>query len=380
MAETLQPSCGICRARGDARLGPTGEAGRATIADKRSERLPSNRNLFDNPLVVAMPEYALWIQRSFYSRCNQKGRYQRMFAPVRQRILCSYPSFTKICTKRRILQLEMPFVHCLASRNRELEQVVKALEGASVVGAAYGHKDQSKVFKDDAVRVREGLVNAVRTAHPAYRDDIAKVLPSCIKFLSSFGKIFTLNYDLLLYWVILGQQQFADGFGLGTENNGFLGPFKTNARCNIFHVHGGLHLYKTADYEIEKRLATAAGLIDAIAETIGQGDRFPVYVAEGTSSAKLSRIKAIPHLKHCYQQLYDCTGALFVYGHSASDNDAHIYNALFSSAIDHIYFCIYKPRAGDLAEMNGKLSYFQKSNGSRIGYTFVDAESAAVWK
>lgn len=260
------------------------------------------------------------------------------------------------------------------------EQVVKTLEDASVVAAAYGHEDQSKLFEDDAVRVREGLVNAVRTAHPPYRDDIARMIPSCVEFLSSFGKVFTLNYDLLLYWVIIGRQQFSDGFGLGTESNGFRGPFKTGARCTIFNVHGGLHLYQTADYEIEKRLATAAGMIDAIAETISQDDRFPVYVAEGTSSAKLSRINEVPYLKHCYQQLCDCTGALFVYGHSASDSDAHIYKALFKSGIDHIYFCIFKPTADSLAEMNGKLSYFQKSNGSRIGYTFVDAESAAVWE
>ena len=260
------------------------------------------------------------------------------------------------------------------------EQVVKALEDASVVEAAYGHNDQSKLFKDDAVRVREGLVNAVRTAHPAYRDDITRVIPSCVEFLSSFGKVFTLNYDLLLYWAIIGRQQFADGFGLGAENNGFRGPFMISARCNIFNVHGGLHLYQTADYEIEKRLATAAGMIDAIAETIGQGDRFPVYVAEGTSSAKLSRINAVPYLKHCYQQLCDCTGALFIYGHSASDSDAHIYKALFKSGINHIYFCIYKPTSDSLAEMNAKLSYFQKSNSSRIDYTFVDAESAAVWE
>jgi hypothetical protein len=260
------------------------------------------------------------------------------------------------------------------------EQVVKALEDASVVEAAYGHKDQSKIFADDAVRVREGLVNAVRTAHPPYRDDIARMIPSCVEFLSPFSKVFTLNYDLLLYWVIIGRQQFADGFGLGAESNGFRGPFKTSARCSIFNVHGGLHLYKTADYETEKRLATAAGMIDAIAETISRGDRFPVYVAEGTSSAKLSRIKEVPYLKHCYQQLCDCSGELFIYGHSASDSDAHIYKALFRSGISHIYFCIYKPTADSLAEMNGKLSYFQKSNGSRIDYTFVDAESAAVWE
>jgi len=70
------------------------------------------------------------------------------------------------------------------------------------------------------------------------------------------------------------------------------GPFKTLSRCNILNIHGGLHLYKTADYEIEKRPATAAGMIDAIV-TISHGDRVTVYVAEGTSSAKLSRINEV---------------------------------------------------------------------------------------
>jgi hypothetical protein len=115
------------------------------------------------------------------------------------------------------------------------------------------------------------------------------------------------------------------------------GPFKTLSRCNILNIHGGLHLYKTADYEIEKRPATAAGMIDAIV-TISQGDRFPVYVAEGTSSAKLSRINEVLSLH------------------------------------------LQAKRTDSLAEMNGKLSYFQKSNGSRIDYTLVDAESTAVWK
>jgi hypothetical protein len=162
--------------------------------------------------------------------------------------------------------------------------------------------------------------------------------------LASFGKVFTLNYDLLLYWVIIGRQQFNDGFGLGLESNGFRGPFKPNPRCNIFNVHGGLHLFQTSDYEIEKQLATAAGMIDAIAETIDAGERFPVYVAEGTSSAKLDRINSIPYLKHCYQQLRESTGVCFVYGHSAHESDAHIYNALFKSRIDHLYFVSTSPR------------------------------------
>jgi hypothetical protein len=136
-------------------------------------------------------------------------------------------------------------------------------------------------------------------------------------------------------------------------------------------VHGGLHLFLTSDYEVEKRVATPAALIDAIAETIGQGERFPVYVAEGTSAAKLQRINSIPYLKQCYQHLRESNGIFFVYGHSAGDNDTHIYNALFKSKIDHLYFCIYKPTTESLTEMNAQLSYFQKLNGSKIDYTFV---------
>jgi hypothetical protein len=259
------------------------------------------------------------------------------------------------------------------------EQIVKALEDASIVEAAYGHEEQSKTLKADAIRVREGLVNAVKAAHPPYRDDIAKVIPSCVEFLAPFGKVFTLNYDLLLYWVIIGRQQFNDGFGLGAESNGFRGPFKPNPRCNIFNIHGGLHLFLTTDFEIEKRLATAAGMIDAITETISQGERFPVYVAEGTSLAKVKRINSTPYLKHCYQQLREITGVFFVYGSSADESDVHIYNTLFKSRIDHLYFCIYKPTVESLAQMNARLSFYQKSNGSRVGYTFVDSESAGVW-
>ena len=37
---------------------------------------------------------------------------------------------------------------------------------------------------------------------------------ACAVFLKHFGTIFTLNYDLLLYWVILhaAAKEFRDGF------------------------------------------------------------------------------------------------------------------------------------------------------------------------
>jgi hypothetical protein len=66
-------------------------------------------------------------------------------------------------------------------------------------------------------------------------------------------------------------------------------------------------------------------MIDAIAQTITDGKRFPLYVAEGTSPAKTERIMANKYLGHCYEKL----GAFFVFGHSADPNDAHIYGAIY---------------------------------------------------
>jgi hypothetical protein len=202
----------------------------------------------------------------------------------------------------------------------------------------------------------------------------------CIKFLSQFDAIFTVNYDLQLYWVILEDtKRFQDGFGLAEDRNGFRWPFKTDAHCNVYNLHGGLQLFKTTDNEVEKRIDQGSGVIDAIASTILEAKRLPLYVAEGTSIQKLAYIYSVPYLRHCYEKLRQSGNAFFVYGHSASANDAHIFDALFDSEISHLYFCVHRPTA-DVAAIDGELARHQKRNDSEIQYTLVDAETANIWK
>jgi hypothetical protein len=215
----------------------------------------------------------------------------------------------------------------------DFELTIKALEDAAIVERSYGDEERHNRFVADANTLREALVHAIRSTHPAHREDIAGKIPGCIQFLKPFGQVFTLNYDLLLYWVILGAVGFSDGFGLGTEAAGFRGPFKSGAYCNVYNLHGGLHLYLTADGEVEKRLMGPSGVIDAIASTITAAKRLPIYVAEGTSTAKMRRINSNQYLSHCYEQLRNRNGSFFVYGHSAAENDAHIYRAIFGSGV-----------------------------------------------
>lgn len=261
----------------------------------------------------------------------------------------------------------------------DFESVMRALEDAAVVEGAYSNNAQATTFRNEADRLREGLVNAVRATHPAHREGIADRIPSCVQFLKNFSAVFSLNYDLLLYWVQLDMaRDFKDGFGLGEEHAGFRGPFKEAAYCNIYNVHGGLHLFRTAEGDVEKRLMGASGVIDAIARTITQAKRLPVYVAEGTSSKKMAKISSIPYLRHCYDQLGSRKGMFFVYGHSGDQNDTHIYRALFKSSIDHLYFCIHTPTA-NVAAIDGELARYKRLFGSLVDYTFVDSVSAQVW-
>jgi hypothetical protein len=283
--------------------------------------------------------------------------------------------------ERSGIQADDP-VHLLfeAIETNDFEKVIRAIEDASVVSQAYGDSKSASNFGKDAQRVREALVHAIRDVHPSHREDIGDAIPNCIEFLKNFSNVFTLNYDLLLYWVILEDtRRFSDGFGLGKKANGFRGPFEVGANCNIYNVHGGLHLFKTASGETEKCLMGRQGIIDAIADVIVDAKRLPIYVAEGSSIAKMNRINSNGYLKHCFSQLSSMEGSCFIYGHSADQNDEHIYRAIFKSQVDHLFFCFHSPSAA-LEKLDGELARYQRLFKSKVKYTFVDSESVNVWK
>ncbi|WP_340160743.1 DUF4917 family protein [uncultured Hoeflea sp.] len=267
-----------------------------------------------------------------------------------------------------------------ALQTADFETVVRALEDAAIVERAYGNPKHSEVLTGDAQSVREGLVGAVQATHPAHREELDLKYDSSAAFLEHFGNVFTLNYDLLLYWVNLEKRLLRDGFGKGTDRGDFLGPFFEDAYCEIYNLHGGLHLFQDDEGEVYKALNSGDGVVATITHTIIEKKHMPIYVAEGSSNAKMRKINSVAYLRHCYDQLRNNQAAsLFVYGHSADDNDAHIYRAVFSSEVKHVFFGVYQPDDEKLKQLDGQMAKHQKIGGKNIGYTFYDAESAHVW-
>jgi hypothetical protein len=263
----------------------------------------------------------------------------------------------------------------------DFELVVRALEDAVVVERAYGNAEHAEELAADAQRAREALVKAVNDTHPAHKGELAFQLDSGAKFLAHFASVFSLNYDLLLYWLNLERANLRDGFGLGenTAAGRFRGPFQEEADCHIFNLHGGLHLFQDGAGTVQKALNTGDGVIATITKTILEDRRLPLYVAEGTSAAKMAKINSDAYLRHCYEKLRRNAATIFVFGHSAADNDGHIYRAIFGSETQHVYFGVRQPTEQKLIGFNGQLAKYQALGNQGIEYSFYNADTAHVW-
>jgi len=261
----------------------------------------------------------------------------------------------------------------------DFEAVVRSIEDAAIVERAYGNDAHSDELEADAQKVREALVSAINDTHPMHREDLE--YESSSAFLGHFQEVFTLNYDLLLYWVNLEKGLLNDGFGLGgvIDSGRFRGPFKPDAHCHIYNLHGGLHLFQTRTGEVFKALHTGDGVVATITHSIAVKKRLPLYVAEGTSKAKVRKINSNSYLRHCIDKLRENSASIFIFGHSADPNDAHIYHAIFGSKAKHVYFGIFQPNADKIKAVDAELAKYKKLGGDDVPYSFFDSETSHVW-
>jgi len=96
-----------------------------------------------------------------------------------------------------------------AVRTTDFEHVIKMLEDASRVVSVYSTNatKAAKQMASDAEVLKEILIETVANNHPRIPNEIAdEQFWACRRFLSYFlgdanrdGKVYTMNYDLLLY-------------------------------------------------------------------------------------------------------------------------------------------------------------------------------------
>ncbi len=145
---------------------------------------------------------------------------------------------------------------------RNFELVMQQLDTTLALLDAFGSDATlSAKIQEASQKLRDTLLNSVKELHPEHVFKMPEEKSkACAVFLSQFidsgGQIFTTNYDLLLYWVLMreGVSNPVDGFGREMENplevnegaepewsDLMWGPNQENQ--NVHYLHGALHLF-----------------------------------------------------------------------------------------------------------------------------------------
>ncbi len=280
----------------------------------------------------------------------------------------------------------------------DFEIAMRALRQAAVLAKAYGaeYNRLVELFNTDVDSIRVLLAEVIASNHPSRMDEIPdQQFRNCRTFLKDFSTIYTLNYDLLLYWALMRND--VDGLR-PTCNDGFRFPddgpedyvvwdFNDHGSQNIFYLHGALHVFD-AGAEVQKYTWSNTGiaLVDQIRAALEEY-RYPIFVSEGTSQSKLERVMHSSYLIRGYRSLSAIGGSLFIFGHSLHSNDEHVLKCIEDNKVTQLYVSIFgDPSSSEnqriinrAQSLSSKRHRTRRSNPPNLDVMFYDATSAQVW-
>lgn len=299
-----------------------------------------------------------------------------------------------------------------AMATQDFEEVIRALQNAATIVSVYRPKlaVTKKLLLADADKLKAGLIQAVAGRHPARPNDIADDrYHDCRRFLAHFigagvdGKVYTMNYDLLLYWALMHEEEdpatrielgHDDGFRKDDEDYDapyveWQGERAAHGQC-VHYLHGALHLFD-AGHQLQKYtwINTGKALVDQANEALKK-NFFPLFVAEGDSKSKLTKIQHSAYLHHSYKSFVNVCHtkaqqgtALFVFGHSFAKNDAHVLDMIGNGKVSHLFVSLF----GDPASKTNrairanveKIAALRPRGYAALKFDFFDAASAKVW-
>lgn len=290
----------------------------------------------------------------------------------------------------------------------DFEHVIRMLEDASRVVPVYLSEaiEAAQQMAADAEALKDILIETVASNHPKRPNEIKdEQFWACRKFLSHFlgdankdGKVYTLNYDLLLYWTLMHDDMgfhkaidlaTNDGFGRDEDTEpeyvNWMGESGAHGQ-RVHYLHGALHLFD-AGSELQKYtwVNTGKPLLEQAREAMGE-NKFPLFVAEGKSNQKLAKIKHSAYLHHSYKsfssQMAQRDDALFVFGHSLAENDQHILKKIARGKIPQVYVGLYgNPESHGNKAISRAAAGLANAREKQVplNVDFFNAESAEVW-
>lgn len=271
----------------------------------------------------------------------------------------------------------------------DFETVVERLRTAAKLASLYGAKKRlARRLKADARVVRAGLVNAIAELHPGSAQDLTHdEVVHARQFLHHFEDVFSLNYDLLLYWVVNsggGTLRVPRQDGFGWDGGGL--RWSSNRTQRLHFLHGAIHLF-VEDRRLSKiRYAQHGRIVDELRARLSL-EVDPLIITEGKREEKEQRIRESAYLRTAHSRLKGVDGALFIHGVSMDPNDDHIFEHIESedSRITRLYVGIHgDPSSTGARRIIRRVEHMcdrrHERGGAKLRVKFYRAESAGVWR
>jgi len=282
-----------------------------------------------------------------------------------------------------------------ALNTSNFEYVMNALRDATVLLAVYGGSDPATrdKMRADADGLREVLAEVIANKHPEVPAEVSdEQYRFCRLFLANFKNIYSLNYDLLLYWTLMHDEiepvvPCDDGFRTpedGPEDYVTWDVENTNKQ-NVFYLHGALHIFDSGTELIKYTwVNTGIRLIEQIRDALAR-NLFPLFVAEGTSDEKKKKILHSMILSRAYRSFINIGANLFIYGVSFGESDEHLLHAIEKSKVTHLFIGIFGDPGNDanqniIRRAEQIVAYRrERRSGKPLTLHYFDTPSARVW-
>lgn len=237
--------------------------------------------------------------------------------------------------------------------------------------------------------VRRALIETVRHIHPAHAE-ISDNFRPISDFCRSFDNVFSLNYDLILYWSTLwsndsgSNHRFKDCFAGGgrfrEDWRSLREPvWPATATTLVFYPHGNLFLSRDIREAEHKLSAQGHFLLERILSIWNSASAVPLFVSEGTVEQKKNAILGSPYLSTVYREcINEARESLTVYGWGFGEHDRHILKAFSKSSIRRLAVSASNNAQGQ-AYCNRVRGVVDEIFGPQTEVLFFDRGSRGAW-
>lgn len=213
---------------------------------------------------------------------------------------------------------------------RNFEFVLASLKLAGRVNAAA--EIDAPILSELYREIQVGLFESVAAIHVEWDRVAPRTLGEIRRALLRHKRVYSTNYDLLVYWAMLREGDpydfrdffWSEGNVFDPANVGILGD-----PTLVYFLHGGVHLRRTPDGRSFKRTAQQENLLSQF-PTSWESEEIPLLISEGDSTDKLVSINRSDYLSFAYRRFLEHQGNLVVFGHGLGEADEHLVRAINS--------------------------------------------------